>query len=64
MLQIVLGAMAGGGKFTAATHNSSICALAERVRAVHVHSSGHINISFAAPMSLWVYEMQCVGGST
>lgn len=28
------GAVVGGGKFTPATHNSSICSLPERVRAV------------------------------
>lgn len=31
---IAMGAVVGGGKFTPATHNSYICSLSERVRAV------------------------------
>lgn len=61
MIHTVMGAVVGGGKFSPATHNSSICSLPKRVRAVHVQPSG--TLSNAAPLSMWVYEILCVGGS-
>lgn len=57
MIHTIMGAVAGGGKFSPAAHNSSICSLPGRVGAVHVQPSGTLGI--AAPLSMWVYETQC-----